>query len=245
MEKTLTPEDKSYILRRKNAPLSFMLASRNSRRKPLLYFDGQTNRALRYARNQRSPFEDEQDGNAILEPIVFEDGFLFVPKTNPVLQYFLSLHPGYGSIFEEVNSERDAMEEVERLDAEVDALIAARSLDVEMLENICRIMLGGKVDTMTTAELKRDVLVYAKRSPIAFLEMLNDPTLDLQSKVAKFFNAGILRTRNNNRDVYFNLPNNKSKMLTVPFGESMNYIVSSYLQSDEGIETLKLLENNL
>jgi hypothetical protein len=180
-----------------------------------------------------------------LEPIVFEDGFLFVPKTNPVLQYFLSLHPGYGSIFEEVNSERDAMEEVERLDAEVDALIAARSLDVEMLENICRIMLGGKVDTMTTAELKRDVLVYAKRSPIAFLEMLSDPTLDLQSKVAKFFNAGILRTRNNNRDVYFNLPNNKSKMLTVPFGESMNYIVSSYLQSDEGIETLKLLENNL
>ena len=88
-------------------------------------------------------------------------------------------------------------------------------------------------------------LVYAKRSPIAFLEMLSDPTLDLQSKVAKFFNAGILRTRNNNRDVYFNLPNNKSKMLTVPFGESMNYIVSSYLQSDEGIETLKLLENNL
>jgi hypothetical protein len=122
MEQFIPTGDKMYILTRKSAPLSFMLASRNSRRKPLLYFDGQSNRALRYARNQRSPFEDEQDGNAILEPIVFEDGFLFVPKTNPVLQHFLSLHPGYGNIFEEVNNEKDAQEEVENLNAEVDAL---------------------------------------------------------------------------------------------------------------------------
>jgi hypothetical protein len=245
MEQFIPTGDKMYILNRKSAPLSFMLASRNSRRKPLLYFDGQSNRALRYARNQRSPFEDEQDGNAILEPIVFEDGFLFVPKTNPVLQHFLSLHPGYGAIFEEVNNEKDAQEEVEVLNAEVDALIAARSLDIEMLENICRVMLGGKVDTMTTAELKRDVLVYAKKNPVQFLEMLNDPMLELQSKVAKFFSEGILRMRNNNKDVYFNLPSNKSRMLTVPYGESYTYIVSSYLQSDEGIETLKLLEKNL
>ena len=105
-------------------------------------------------------------------------------------------------------------------------------------------MLGGKVDTMTTAELKRDVLVYAKKNPTQFLEMLNDPMLELQSKVAKFFSEGILRTRNNNKDVYFNLPNNKSRMLAVPYGESHTYIVSSYLQSDEGIETLKLLEKH-
>jgi hypothetical protein len=31
-------------------------------------------------------------------------------------------------------------------------------------------------------------------------------------------------------------------MLTVPYGESRDYIVASYLQSDEGLETLKLLE---
>ena len=245
MEQFIPTGDKMYILTRKSAPLSFMLASRNSRRKPLLYFDGQSNRALRYARNQRSPFEDEQDGNAILEPIVFEDGFLFVPKTNPVLQHFLSLHPGYGAIFEEVNNEKDAQEEVEVLNAEVDALIAARSLDIEMLENICRVMLGGKVDTMTTAELKRDVLVYAKKNSVQFLEMLNDPMLELQSKVAKFFSEGILRMRNNNKDVYFNLPSNKGRMLRAPYGEPYTYIVSSYLQSDEGIETLKLLEKNL
>ena len=65
--------DKVYKLTRSAAPLSFMLPVRNSRRFPLLFFDEEkgTNRALRYARNQRSPFEDEQDGNAIIEAIIF------------------------------------------------------------------------------------------------------------------------------------------------------------------------------
>lgn len=240
-----TTEDKSYMLKRPNAPLSLMLASRNTRRKPLLYFDGQTNRPLRYARNQRSPFEDEQDGSAILEPIIFENGFLHVPKTNPVLQQFLSLHPGNGKIYVELNNERDAMDEVDRLNAEVEALIKARELDIDMIELVARLLVGSKVDKMTTAELKRDVLVYAKKNPMGFLDTLNDPTLSLQSKVAKFFDLGLLRARNKGRDIYFNLPTNKSKMLTVPHGESTQFIVSSYLQSDEGIETLKLLENNL
>jgi len=69
--------DKVYKLKKEAAPLSFMLPTRNSRRFPLMWFDEEKgeNRALRYARNQRSPFEDEQDGNAIVEPVIFEDGF--------------------------------------------------------------------------------------------------------------------------------------------------------------------------
>ena len=57
-----------------------------------MYFDErqELNRALRYARNQKSPFEDEQDGNAIVEPIVFEDGFLSVPKNKS--KYYKSFY---------------------------------------------------------------------------------------------------------------------------------------------------------
>ena len=52
-----------------------MLPSRNTKRYPLLWFDEDkgVNRPLRYAINQKTPFEDEQDGNAIVEPIIFED----------------------------------------------------------------------------------------------------------------------------------------------------------------------------
>ena len=69
--------------------------------------------------------------------------------------------------------------------------------------------------------------------------------LDLQDKVSQFFSEGLLAFRNNQKDVYFNLKKNKSKILTIPFGEDPNYIVASYMQSDEGIETFKLLKNAL
>ena len=34
-------------------------------------------------------------------------------------------------------------------------------------------------------------------------------------------------------------------MLTVPFGENAQYIVASYFQSDEGIESFRLLEKKI
>lgn len=245
MKKQTTSVDKIYILKRKHRPLSYTLASKNTAVYPLLHFDGQANRALRYSPNQRSPFEDEQDGNVILEPIVFVDGALSVPKTNPVLQYFLELHPGNGSIFEEVNNEKDASTDIERMNYELDAQIAAKDLDIDGLESVGRVLLGAKIDKMTTAELKRDVMVYAKNYPIDFLEMLRDPMLELRNKCAKFFEYGLLTLKNKNKDIYFNLPQNKKKLLTIPFGEDKLYILSSYLQSDEGIEVLRLLEGKL
>lgn len=240
-------EDKLYVLRRKFKPLSYMLPSKNTSRHNLFYFDEETNtnRALRYAKNQKSPFEDEQDGNLILEPIVFVDGALRVPKNNPVLQKFLSYHPDNGSIFEEVNTEKDAYSEYEKLNYELDAQLAARDLSVEQLETVARVLLGSKIDKMSTAELKRDVLIYSKRYPKEFLEMLNDPMLELQNTVAKILGENLLTLRNKNRDVYYNLAQNKKKLLTVPYGEDPVFILASFFQSDEGIEVLRLLEKNL
>jgi hypothetical protein len=240
-------EDKIYVLKRKFKPLSYMLPSKNTNRSNLFYFDEtkQTNRALRYAKNQKSPFEDMQDGNLILEPIVFVDGALSVPRNNPVLQEFLSYHPGNGTIFEEVNTEKDASTEIEKLNYELDAQLSARDLTIEKLETVARVLLGSKIDKMSTAELKRDVLIYAKRSPQDFLEVLNDPMLELQNTAAKFLDQNLLTLRNNNKDIYYNLPQNKKKLLTVPFGEDPLFILTSFLQSDEGIEVLRLLENKL
>ena len=245
MANQISSTDKMYVLKRKNTPLSYMLASRNTRRSPLLHFDGKSNRPLRYAVNQKSPFEDEQDGNAILEPIVFVDGALKVSKTNPVLQYFLELHPGNGQVFEEVNTEKDASSDIEKLTSELDAQIAARDLDIDALEAVARVLLGSKIDKMSTAELKRDVFVYARNYPMSFLEMLNDPMLQLRNTCAKFFEYDLLKLKNKGRDIYFNLPQNKKKLLTVPFGENHIYILASYLQTDEGIEVLRLLENKI
>ena len=239
--------NKAYKLTKDQAPLSYMLSSRHSSRSPLLYFDEETgvNKPLRYARNQRSPFEDEQDGNAILEPIVFEDGMLQVAKQDQVLQEFLHYHPGNGHVFEEINRERDAGAELEAVERALDAQIEAKQLSLEKLITVSRVLFGAHVDSMSTAELKRDILLYAKQEPEDFLSAVNDPMLDLQDDVVQMFTKNLIALRNNGKDVYYNLPKNKKKMLSIPFGEDHYYIVASFFQSDDGIEVYKALKKRV
>ena len=246
MAKVTTPMDKVYRLKIGN-PLSYTLASRNHPRFPLMWFDEKNNqnRALRYASNQKSPFEDEQDGNFIIEPIIFEDGFLRVPKNNPVLQQFLHYHPLNGNIFVEVDKEKDAAEEVQDLDLEIEALVEARQLTLDQIETLTRVMFGKDPSTVSTAELKRDILVFAKREPKEFLNILNDPELKFQAKVRTFFENKLLILRNGDKEVWFNTATNKKKMLSVPFGEDPYEMVAHFLQSDEGIDSLKMLEATL
>lgn len=246
MAKNTTPIDKVYKLKI-GAPLSYTLASRNHPRFPLMWYDekNNVNRSLRYSTNQKSPFEDEQDGNAIIEPIIFEDGFLRVPKNNPVLQEFLHYHPFNGTIFSEVNKEKDAAVEVDDLNLEIEALVEARQLSLDQLETLTRVMFGKDPSTVSTAELKRDILVFAKRDPKEFLNILNDPELKFQAKIRLFFENKLLILRNGEKEVWFNTATNKKKMLSVPFGEDPYEMVAHYLQSDDGIDSLKMLDATL
>jgi hypothetical protein len=235
--------DKVYKLV-SGTPLSYSLASRNHPRFPLMWFDEEKNqnRALRYAINQKSPFEDEQDGNAIIEPILFEDGFLSVSRTNPVLQQFLHYHPLNGTVFIEVDEQKEAGTEVEDMNIEIDAMVAARELSIEQIETLTRVMFGKDPSVVPTEILKRDILVYAKSEPRDFLNILNDPELQFQAKVRLFFENRLLALRNNDKEVWFNTSTNKKKMLSVPFGEDPYEMTGHYLQSDEGLDALKMLE---
>lgn len=246
MAKNVVPTDKLYRLKH-GSPLSYTLASRNHPRYPLMWFDekNNVNRALRYAVNQKSPFEDEQDGNAILEPIVFEDGLLRVPKNNPVLQEFLHYHPLNGISFVEVDKEKDASAEVYEINIEVDALVEARQLSIEQIEMITRVMFGKDPSRVSTSELKRDILVFAKNDPKQFLSIVNDPELKFQAKVHQFFETKLLLLKNNNKEVWFNTSTNKKKMMSIPFGDDPYDATASYLKSDEGLDALKMLETSI
>ena len=233
-----------YRLTRGAAPLSFMLPSKSSKRRPLLHFDEETgqNREIRYATNQQSPFKDEQDGNAIVTPIIFESGLLRVPKQNQALQKFLAYHPLNGKKFEEVDTAKDAAKEVEAMNVEVDALIAVKGMGLEQMESVGRVILAGDINKMSTSELKRDMLVYARNYPAEFLQALDDPSLKLYSTIQKCFDERLIAYRNKNKDVYFNLPSNKKRLLTIPFGEDPMHVIASYFKTDEGVEKLEYLE---
>ena len=147
-------KERIYILK-DITPVNFILRSKHNRRKPLQYFDGAVSRSLRYATNQTTLFEDEQRGDVTLEPIVFQDGKLIVPKENTMLQQLLSIyHPDLGKVYEEFDPNRRAEVEIASEEEKLDAQNLVREMDIEDLEAIARVALDGNVSEMTSKEIK-------------------------------------------------------------------------------------------
>ena len=240
-------KDRMYRLKSDKTPISTMINSTHSVSNPLLHFDEEKgiNRAMRYAKNQKSIFEDEQDKNVLIEPIVFEDGFLNTKRSDTLLQQFLALHPLNGTLYEEVDLERDAQEELDFLTLEIEAFKEASDLPIEKMEMIGRVLMGNRVDGIKTNELKRDILVYAKQDPEGFLEMLDDSDLELEELVIKSFEQNLITYRKQKREIYYNLKENKKRIITVPFGEDHKRSLMSYFKTDDGLEVLELLEKKV
>lgn len=245
MKQSNQVKDRVFVLTKDKAPLTYALPSRNTKRFSLLHFDGTTNRALRYSRNQKSVFEDEQDDKAIMEPIIFEDGVLVVPANNPVLGKFMDLHPLNGDVFKELNNEKEATIDIEELNIELDAQIAARSLSLDTMLSVAQLIYGSVIDTMTTPEIKRDVLLYAREYPKQFLEMIEDPDLEDSAMASKALNAGMFTLRNNNKEIWFNMPGNKRKLMNIQPGDDPVSLLTIYFESEEGAPIAEIVKSKL
>lgn len=229
---------KTFLLKGNKAPVSFILQSRDTPTKRLLYFDEEKkkNRSLRYASNQTSPFQDEQDDNAILEPIVFEDGVLQVPPTNPVLYEFLKLHPNNGEVFYEWDPEKDAEERLKNEELILDAKIAARSLSPDKMASIIRVFTGRDTSRMSTNELKWEIMKIAEDYSEDFLESLDDPELEVDDLAHKAFKDGYMATRNHGRDVHYNLKDNRKRAFSVPMNETPESALAAWFKTEDGQE---------
>lgn len=221
-----------------------MIAVKHTSRKPLTYFDGNLNRALRYATNQLSPFQDEQDGVATMEPIVFENGTLIVPDFNVNLQKFLLIHPEYNKTFFELDKEANASKEVEEMYTTLDSQIAAKNLDINDLEAIARVCLSSSASNLTSSELRRDMILYAKKNPTEFMSLVNDENLKLRNIAAKAVEMGILHIKSDNRTVVWN-KDRKKKVIMAPFGENVYSALGMYFKTDEGLDVLQKITNSL
>lgn len=240
-------KDRLYELTGNKKPLVFTVPSMHHANKPLLWFDEEKgyNRELRYATNQRSCFVDEQDGNATLGRIVLRNGVLRVPKENVVLQKLLSLyHPFTKSgIIKEYAPEQIATSEVEMIEIELEAMNLARELDIEELEAIMRAEMGSEVSKMSSKELKRDALVFARRNPILFLELANDDNIHLRNIGIKAAEMGIIRLSQDQRT--FTYGEGNRKLMTVPFDEHPYSALAAFFKTDEGMEVLNAIQKRL
>ena len=239
-------KDRTYLLKGNMKPLTYTLQGKSRKRVPLVYFDEEKgyNRELRYATNQRSPFVDEQDANVLLGHIVFEKGVLRVPKQDQVLQKLLSLyHPFKGSRYEEYSPVEEAKDDLEYLNIQVEAMNSARNMDIEIAEAIMRTELGSEVNTMSSKEIKRDVMVFANKNPELFLELANDENVQLRNFGIKAVESNILGLSQDQRT--FSWASNGRKLMNVPFDENPYSALAAWFKTDEGVEVYKSIKKKL
>lgn len=240
-------KDRTFRLKNDRKPLSYVLPSRHTSAHPLLHFDDQKgiSRALRYATNQTSAFVDKQEGEIIVGHVIFESGMLHVPKENQALQELLYHHPGRDKTFEEVDVERDAQKDLDILSMEADAMQKAKEMPIEQLDIVHRVIYGKPTGSMTSSEIRRDVLAYAKNNPVDFLEVLTDPDTQVEGNVYKYFEENLLSFRRNRTEVWYNMPKLKSKMINIPHNANPYSSVADFLKSKEGLDAYKMLNSLL
>jgi len=239
-------KDRTYILAGNKTPLTYKIPSRHTTRHALLWYDPKSReqREIRYATNQNSPFKDEQKGEATLGHIVFRDGALLVKKEEEALQKILSLyHPLKGTRYREVDEVVQAQDDLQDLELEIDALNAARSIEIDQAEAILRVESGSKVSEMSSKEIKRDLLVLAKKNPKLFLALANDENVQLRNFAIKAVEAGIIKLSSDQRT--FLWASNKKKLMTVPFDEHPYSAMAQFFKTDEGLEIFKSIEKKL
>ena len=234
-------KDRRYVLKSDEKPLSYYMKTRG-----IYYFDEEAGyeREIMYCENQNTPFVDEFKGQIRPGRIVFRNGVLYVPKHKVMLQKFLSVyHPKANKEWFEVKPKLAAKSDLETLNLEVDAMLAARDIDIDMAEAIMRVEIGSKVSSLSSREIKRDLLVFAKANPVLFLELCEDDNVHLRNIGIKATEMGVLNLSSDQRT--FTWANSKRKLMNVPYNEHPYSALAAFFKTDEGMEVLKSVEKQL
>ena len=234
-------KDRIYYLTKNESPVS-----RSIKAAGIYWFDEEKGyeRELKYCENQRTCFVDEMQGDQRLAHIVFRNGVLQVPKNKQQLQKLLSLyHPHKDVLYEEYKPVEIAASEIDVLEMEVEALVIARELDIDMAEAIMRVEIGSKVSDLSSKELRRDLLLYAKKNPILFLELVNDDNVELRNFGIKATELGIIKLSQDQRT--FSWGSNNRKLMNVPFDEHPYTALAHWFKTDEGMEIYSNIEKQL
>ena len=233
-------KDKLYELTINETPIVYILKS-----KGILWFDPEKGyeREVKYCPNQKTIFADEMKGAERLEHVAFREGKLFVPKEKQTLQKFLDIHPLNGKKFEEFNPVQIAEDDLGVLELELEAMNTAQTIDVDHAEAILRSEIGNEVSKMTSKELKRDLLLFAKNNPPLFLELANDDNINVRNLGIKAVENNLIKLADDQRT--FNWASTGRKLLTVPFDENPYSALAAWFKTDEGVEVYQTIEKRL
>ena len=116
-------------------------------------------------------------------------------------------------------------------------------MDVDYAEAIMRVEIGSKVNKMSSKEIKRDLLLLARRDPRLFLALANDDNVQLRNVAIRATEVGIIKLSQDQRT--FTWASNGRKLITVPFDEHPYSAMAAYFKTDEGMEVFSSIEKKL
>jgi hypothetical protein len=167
-----------------------------------------------------------------------------VPKQKQNLQKLLSLyHPLRGRIYSEFSPVKVAENDLDILNSQIEAMNAAKEMDIDHAEAILRVELGSAVAKMSSKELKRDLLLFARSNPEMFIELANDDNVQLRNFAIRASEAGLIKLSQDQRT--FAWGSNGRKLMNVPFDENPYSAFAAFLKTDEGVEIYRSIEKNL
>ena len=218
-KKQITPQweikDRRYYLLQNKEPLTYTLNSKNSSRHSLLYFDNVKGeqKELRYATKQN-------------------------------LQKLLSLyHPKKGIEYSEWQADVVANDELDDINIELDAMIAAKNMEIDHAEAVLRVELGSAVASLSSKELRRDLLLMARKNPSAFLAIASDENVGLRNIGIRAEEQRIIILAQDQRT--FHWGSNNRKLMTIPFDENPYSALAAWFKTDEGVEVFKTIQKKL
>jgi hypothetical protein len=137
----------------------------------------------------------------------------------------------------------EAEDELDQMELEVEAMNAAFNMDIDEAEAIVRVEVGSRVNKMSSKEIKRDLLLLAKRNPSLFLELANDENVQLRNIAIVATEQNIIKLSQDQRT--FMWGENDRKLMTVPFDENPYSAMAAFFKTDEGVLIFKSIEKKL
>ena len=119
----------------------------------------------------------------------------------------------------------------------------AREADFTLLEAIMRAQRGSQVDSMSSAEVKKDALLLAKRNPRVFMELATDKDIELRNVANLAFANGYLKLNPQGTAVV--RTDNNAKVIDLGFNDNHYAKTALYFKSDEGLTLYKSILKKL
>ena len=152
----------------------------------------------------------------------------------------------YNKLFIELDKDKDAQEDVSKIYDELDAQVAAKNMDINELESIARVVMpkSKMISDMSSSELRRDMIIWAKNNPKEFMTLLDDENIRLRNVAVKAVEMKVLHIKDDNRTVVW-AKDKRQKVMVVPYGENVYSGLAQFFKTDEGLDVLQKITNEL